>query len=252
MLQTRVIPVLLMKNDGLYKGVKFKNHKYVGDPINTLKIFNEKEVDEIVILDIESTKTNKKINFKLLEDMVSEAFMPLAYGGGIKSLEDARKLFRLGVEKIILNTMALENHELVKELVATFGSQSIVFSLDVKKTFLGKYIAFSKSGTKKIKDNVIDICKIFEDIGVGEVILNSIDRDGTMSGYDLKILNDISSRLSIPVIICGGASTLKDFSKAKENGAHAVAAGSMFVYSGVHRAVLISYPKYDKLYEIFK
>lgn len=252
MLQTRVIPVLLLKNGGLYKGVKFKNHKYVGDPVNTVKIFNEKEVDELVIFDIEASKLNKPINFELLENIVSEAFMPIAYGGGIKTLEDAKKLFNLGIEKVILNTTALENFNLIQELVNNFGSQSVVFCLDVKKDFFGKYKVYAYSGSKKIKTLPIDIAKKMQNMGVGEVIVNSIDNDGVMKGYDLNIIQGVANALSVPVVACGGAGKLDDFIKAKEIGAHGCAAGSMFVYNGIHKAVLISYPKYEKLCELFK
>lgn len=252
MLKTRVIPVLLMKNGGLYKGVKFKNHKYVGDPINTVKIFNDKEVDELVIFDIEASRLNKPINFELLENIASEAFMPIAYGGGIKTLEDAQKLFSLGIEKVVLNTSANENFDLVKKLVESYGSQSIVFCLDIKKSFFGKYEAYKYSGSKKVKNLPIEIAKKMENLGVGELIINSIDNDGLMKGYDLGIVKEISNQLTIPVIACGGAGNLEDFKKVKEIGAHGCAAGSMFVYNGIHKAVLISYPKYEKLYELFK
>jgi len=151
MLRTRVIPTLLIKDRGLYKGVKFKNHKYVGDPINTVKIFNEKEVDEIVLLDIEASKKNKMIDFEMIAEIATEAFIPLAYGGGIRTFEDAKKLFSLGIEKVILNTAAIENEELMRELIVYFGSQSIVLSLDIKKSFFGKYSLYTKSGTQKTK-----------------------------------------------------------------------------------------------------
>ncbi len=252
MLKTRVIPVLLMKNGGLYKGVKFKNHQYVGDPINTVKIFNDKEVDELVIFDIEASMLNKPINFELLENIAGEAFMPIAYGGGIKTLEDAQKLFSLGIEKVILNTSAIENIDLVKKLVNSYGSQSVVFCLDVKKSFFGKYEVFSYSGSKKIKILPIELAKKMENLGVGEIIVNSIDNDGVMKGYDLDLIKEIATKLTIPVIACGGARNLEDFKKAKEIGAHGCAAGSMFVYNGVHKAVLISYPKYEQLCELFK
>lgn len=251
MLKTRVIPVLLMKNDGLHKGVKFKNHKYIGDPINTVKIFNDKEVDELVIFDIEASRLNKAINYKLLEDIASEAFMPIAYGGGVKSLEDAKKLFSLGIEKVVLNTSAIKDSDLVKKLVESYGSQSVVFCLDIKKDFFGKYKAYSHCGTKKVKISPNELAKKMQDLGVGELIVNSIDNDGVMKGYDLEIIKEISSQLTIPVIACGGARSLEDFKKAKEIGAHGCAAGSMFVYSGVHKAVLISYAKYEKLSELF-
>ena len=252
MLKTRVIPVLLMKNAGLYKGVKFKNHKYVGDPINTVKIFNDKEVDELVIFDIEASRLNKPINFELLENIASEAFMPIAYGGGIKTLDDAQKLFSLGIEKVVLNTSAIENLDLVKKLVDSYGSQSVVFSLDVKKSFFGKYEAYSYSGSKKVKMLPAELAKKMQDLGIGELIINSIDNDGVMQGYDLAIIKEIATQLTIPVIACGGAGNLEDFNKAKEVGAHGCAAGSMFVYNGIHKAVLISYPKYEKLCELFK
>ncbi len=252
MLKTRVIPVLLMKNGGLYKGINFKNHKYVGDPINTVKIFNDKEVDELVILDIEASKLNKSINFELLENIASEAFMPIAYGGGIKTLKDAQKLFSLGIEKVILNTSAIDDFDLVKKLVESYGSQSVVFCLDIKKSFFGKYEAYSFSGTKKAKMLPIELAKKMEELGVGELIINSINNDGVMKGYDLNIIKEIATQLTIPVIVCGGAGVLEDFKKAKEYGAHGCAAGSMFVYNGIHKAVLISYPKYEKLCELFK
>ncbi len=252
MLKTRVIPVLLMKNKGLYKGVKFKSHKYVGDPINTVKIFNDKEVDELVIFDIEASRLNKQINFELLENIASEAFMPIAYGGGIKTLKDAQKLFSLGIEKVVLNTSAIENFDLVKKLVDSYGSQSVVFSLDVKKSFFGKHETYSYSGTKKVKIPPVELAKKMQELGVGEIIVNSIDNDGVMKGYDLAIIKEIATQLTIPVIACGGAGNLEDFNKAKEIGAHGCAAGSMFVYNGIHKAVLISYPKFEKLCELFK
>jgi cyclase len=252
MLKTRVMPVLLMKDGGLYKGVKFQGHKYVGDPINTVKIFNEKEVDELIIFDIDASKLNKPIDFKLLKSIASEAFMPISYGGGIRDLEDAQKLFSLGVEKLVLNTFAIEKPELIEQLVNIYGSQSIVFCLDIKKSFLGKYQAYSYSGSKKIITAPIELAKKMQRLGIGELIVNSIDNDGTMKGYDLSLIKEIANELTIPVIACGGAGHLGDFIKAINNGAHGCAAGSMFVYNGVHKAVLISYPKYEKLCELFK
>ncbi len=246
MLQTRVIPVLLLKNRGLYKGVKFKDYKYIGDPINTLKLFNDKEVDEIVIFDIEASRLNKEIDFGYLKEIVTEAFMPVAYGGGIKSVNDARKLFSLGIEKVILNTNAVTDFNLIKDLINAFGSQSIVFSLDIKKTFLGIKV-FIKSGTEKTKYNPMEMALKMQSLGVGEIILNDIDRDGTMEGYNLKLIGEIAGVLSIPVIASGGAGKLEDFKQAKEHGAHAMAAGALFVYHGPHRAVLISYPSYNDL-----
>ena len=186
MLQTRVIPVLLIKNGGLYKGVRFKKHKYVGDPINTVKIFNEKEVDELVLIDISVTIENKEIDFKLIKEIASEAFMPLAYGGGIKSIDDARKLFSLGIEKVILNSAAFENPDLITELSNEFGSQSIVFCLDIKKDFFGNQRVYSNCGTRKIKGSPIEIAIKMEEKGIGEIIFNSINLEGTKKGYDFS------------------------------------------------------------------
>ncbi len=252
MLQTRVIPVLLLKDSGVYKGIKFKKHMYVGDPINTVRLFNEKEVDELIIFDIEASKMNKSIQFDLLKSMASEAFMPIAYGGGIKTVEDAQKLFSLGIEKVILNTYALREKTLIQKLVKNYGSQSVVVSLDIKKDFFGQYRVYIMSGTQKISNSPIQIATMMQDLGIGELVINSISHDGMMQGYDLNLIKTITKDLSIPVIVCGGAGNLADFVKAKESGAHACAAGSMFVYHGVHRAVLISYPKYDQLYNLFK
>jgi len=250
MLKTRIIPTLLLKNRGFYKGVKFKNHQYVGDPINTIKIFNDKEVDEIVIFDIEASKKNKEIDFEYLKEVVSEAFMPLGYGGGIKSVEDARKLFSIGIEKVILNTNAILNFDLIKELVDIFGSQSVVFCLDVKKNIFGKRNIFIKSGTQKVKFSTIEIALKMQELGVGEIILNNIDRDGTFEGYDLDLIKEVSAKLDIPLIVSGGARNLNDFKLAKEAGAHSCAAGSMFIYHMPHRAVVISYSKYEDIRKV--
>jgi len=251
-LQTRVIPILLLKNRGLYKGVKFKNHHYVGDPINTVKIFNEKEVDELILLDITASKDGKAIDFEFIEEIATEAFMPLAYGGGVTSVEDAQRLFSLGIEKIILNSATVTHPELIKVLVEKFGSQSIALSLDIKKNLWGKYAFYIKSGTQKISYPPIDFALKMESIGIGEIMVNVIDRDGSMKGYDLEFLDTITHQLSIPVVISGGAGSLEDFQQAKAVGASGVGAGSLFVYTGVHRAVLITYPRYEKLCALFE
>ena len=243
MLQTRVIPVLLIKDRGLYKGVKFKKHKYVGDPINTVKVFNEKEVDELVIIDISVTPENKEIDYELIKEIASEAFMPLAYGGGIKTVEDARKLFSLGIEKVILNSMALNNPNLIDELSAEFGAQSIVFSLDVKKDFFGKQRVYSNCGKIKVKGTPSEIALKMEEKGVGEIILNSIDREGIGNGYDLKLIHQLSSKLKIPTIALGGAASTSHMIEAKNAGAHGLAAGTMFVFKGPLKGVLITYLK---------
>lgn len=246
MLRTRIIPVLLLKNRGLYKGINFKNHTYVGDPINTVKIFNDKEVDELVILDIEASLKSKVIDYEYLKEVVSEAFMPIAYGGGINSVEQARKLFSLGIEKVVLNSSAFQNPSLISKLAETFGAQSVVVSIDIKKSLFGAQV-YIKSGTEKTNLNPLQASLQAEKYGAGEIILNDIDKDGTRSGYNLEYVKAIANNLKIPVIVCGGARSIEDFIEAKKAGAHACAAGAMFVYHGPHRAVLISYPKYDDL-----
>ena len=252
MLKTRIIPVLLMKNRGLYKGIKYRNHKYVGDPINTVKIFNEKEVDELILLDIEASLKKKPIDFEFIKEVVSEAFMPIGYGGGIKSLEEAQKLFSIGVEKIVLNTYAVLNFDLVKSLVDKYGSQSVVFSLDVKKDFWGKRKVYIKSGTEKTQYEPLEVALKMQELGVGEIILNDIDRDGTFEGYDIELIKLIARNTKVPLIACGGAKDITDFRKAKEAGAHACGAGAMFVFHMPHRAVVISYPDYNELRKVLE
>ena len=248
MLRYRVIPTLLLKNNGLVKTIKFKNPVYIGDPINAVKIFNDKEVDELILLDITATNDNREPNYDKIAEIVSEAFMPIGYGGGIKSIEQIEKLFRLGIEKVILNTVLHNKPDLVKEASKIFGSQSIVAAIDVKKDFLGNYKVYSCSGTEKEKTDLVSFVNQIEELGAGEVFINSIDCDGTMSGYDVKLIKTVSSGVNLPVVASGGAGSLQDFVKAiKEGGASAVAAGAMFVFQGVHRAVLISYPDYEEL-----
>lgn len=243
MLMTRVIPVLSLRGAGLVKTEKFKNPKYVGDPRNAVKIFNEKEVDELVVLDITATTEGRRPQFELIREIVSEAFMPVAYGGGIRTLEDARSVLSLGVEKILINSYAVENPTFVRAASETFGAQSVVVSVDVKKSFFGKYEVYSQSGQRGGKLDPAAFARKMEEMGAGELVIHSIDRDGTMSGYDLELIKAVSSAVRIPVIACGGAATVDDLGRAvKEGGASAAAAGSMFVFHGRHRAVLISYP----------
>lgn len=247
MLRHRIIPTLLLKNNGLVKTTKFKKPVYVGDPINAVKIFNEKEVDELVILDITATNEKKEITYDKIEEIVSESFMPIGYGGGIHKTEQIEKLFKIGVEKIILNSSAFSNPKLIKEASDIYGSQSIVVSIDIKKDFFGNYKIHSNSGTLKQKKELITSVQEFEALGAGEILVNSIDRDGTMTGYDLTLIQQVSNNLTIPMVASGGAGKVEHFSEAINNGASAVAAGAMFVFHGKHRAVLISYPKYEEL-----
>jgi cyclase len=248
MLSTRVIPCLLLKGNGLVKTVQFKNPFYIGDPINTIKIFNDKEVDELVFLDITATQEKRGPNFKLLSEISTECFMPLGYGGGITSLGEIEKLFNVGIEKIILNSAAFHNEKLISEAVHVFGSQSIIASMDVKKAWSSKkQTVYVNSGNVNTKISPLEYAKKMEEAGVGEIILNSIDKDGTMGGYDLHLIRTVSSELKIPVVALGGAGGLYDLGKAKKAGAAAVAAGSMFVFQKAHRAVLITYPSSTEL-----
>lgn len=251
MIQTRVIPVLLLKKLGLYKGIGFKKHKYVGDPINAVKIFNDKEIDELVILDIESSKTHNKSNYSFLKDIVSEAFMPVAYGGGIGSLDAAVNIFSIGIEKIIMNSAVFKDYNLISEIAKIYGSQSVVVSVDVRQNLFGKYVLYSYSGSKKEKISLQEHIMKVEQAGAGELLINNIDHDGKMNGYDLNLIKLLSQMVSIPVIAGCGAGQFSDFKNAINAGATAVAAGSLFVFHGPHRAVLISYPKPGEIKILF-
>jgi cyclase len=251
MLQTRVIPVLLLRGKGLVKTIKFDKAKYIGDPINAVKIFNEKEVDELLVLDIDASKENRKPNFELIQNIASECFMPLGYGGGIRELDDIKKLFQLGVEKIVLNVKALENLKIIEDSSKIFGEQSIVASIDIVKNFIGKYNIYNHAKKKTEKIDLVEYLNQIQKAGVGEIFINSVDLDGTMKGYDLNLLKLVNKNCKVPFVICGGAGKIADFLDAKEFGASA-AAGSLFVYHGPHKAVLINYPSQQELKKLFK
>lgn len=248
MLQTRVIPVLSLKGSGIIKTRKFKDQTYLGDPLNAVKIFNEKEVDELVILDIFASKENREPNFERIKNIATECFMPLAYGGGIKTIEHIKKAFNQGIEKVILNTASV-NLDLIKEASDIYGSQSIVVCVDVKKNFFGKYEAYVESGSKKVKENLEKYILNIEKAGAGEIIIQSISNDSEMNGYDLDLISRVSNITNIPVVALGGAGKTDDFKAAINAGASAVAAGSMFVFKGKHRGVLINYPTQQELKE---
>ena len=250
MLSSRLIPVLLLKNGGLVKTIKFSNPKYVGDPINAIRIFNEKEVDELMVLDIDASKNNEKPNFKLIEQFASECFMPLSYGGGIRNIADANTLFGLGVEKICVQSAAIENINIVSELSNRFGSSSVMVSIDIKKNWLRQKRLFCNNKNIDIAEDWLTFAREVESHGAGEIILNSVDNDGTMQGPDLNLITDASDALNIPLIAVGGIGSLDDIKKAIMAGASAVAAGSFFVFYGPHRAVLITYPKPSQIADI--
>lgn len=252
MLHTRVIPILLLKNGGLVKGVQFKNHRYVGDPINAVKIFNEKEVDELIFLDISATIENAEPNYPLLKDIASEAFMPFGYGGGVHTLGQVEKLLNIGVEKVVINTAAFLNPKFITEASSVAGSQSIVVAIDVKKTWLGNYEVFVKNGTVRTRQDPVSYAKQMQALGAGELIINSIDNEGTGNGYDLKLIKAVSEAVEIPVVAAGGAGNRQDLVDAIKIGqASGVAAGNLFVFYGKHKAVLITYPSYKDLIQMF-
>lgn len=245
--KTRVIPVLL-HGGGLVKTVRFKSPKYIGDPINAVRIFNEKEVDELIFLDISATVEGRAPPFDLLADIAGEAFMPMAYEGGITTIDQARRIFALGFEKIIIDSAAYGDTSLISDAAAIFGSQSIVGCVDVLRTLLGRYELTSRSGRARERVGLREHLATLERAGVGEVLINAVDRDGTMAGYDLKLVQEACSAVSVPVIACGGAGYIDDFAQAVEVGhATAVAAGNLFVFVGPHRAVLINYPERELL-----
>jgi cyclase len=249
----RIIPSLLLRNKGLVKTVKFKESTYVGDPINTIKIFNEKEVDEIFFLDIDATNSKREPSYELIQNIASECFMPFAYGGGIQSLQQIEKIIKSGAEKIIVNTMAFLQKNFINEAVSQFGSSTIAVSIDVKKEFIKGNIVYINGGTRSTGKNPVDYAKEIENEGAGEILINSIDRDGTMEGYDIELIKSISQVVKIPVIACGGAGKMSDFRLAvKEGGASAAAAGSFFVFHGKRRAVLITYPAYSEISVLFE
>ncbi len=252
MLQHRVIPALLLKNGGLVKTQRFREPKYVGDPINAIRIFNEKEVDELMVLDIEASKTGTDPNYKLIEEFAGECFMPLAYGGGIKSIDQARRLFALGVEKICIQSSALEKPSFIHELSETFGSQSIIISIDLKRNWLGKVEVLNAATQKTLREPWLEVLVRLVDEGAGEVLLNTVDRDGTLSGPDLPLISKASTAINVPLIALGGISSLSDIKATIESGASAVAAGAFFVFHGPHRAVLITYPSYSELEQLLK
>lgn len=248
MLRTRVMPCLLVEDGRLVKTVKFQKPAYVGDPVNAIKIYNEKEVDELIVVDITATIEGRPPNFELLSEISNECFMPLCYGGGIRKVEDIRKIFNLGIEKVAINSYAAENELIIREASELFGSQSIVLSMDVKKKVFGRYAVYTHGGRKPTRFDPVSYARRMEELGAGEILLNSIDRDGTWAGYDIDLIQQVSGAVSVPVIACGGAGSVDDFGEAvKKGGASAVAAGSMIVYQGQDLGVLIKFPTREEL-----
>jgi cyclase len=244
MLRPRITPCLLVHKGGLVKTVGFKAPKYVGDPINAVKIFNEKEADELVVLDIDATVNNAEPDYRMIANLAAECRMPLCYGGGIKTQEQAKRIISLGVEKVAISSAAVEQPELIKQVADEIGRQSVVVVLDVKKRLFGKdYDVFTKNARNNTKRSVFDLAAEAEELGAGELVINSIDMDGTMNGYDLALAERIRQAVKIPITILGGAGTLDDIEALiRSCGVIGASAGSLFVFKGVYKAVLINYP----------
>ena len=254
MLRPRIIPCLLVQNNGLVKTVNFKSPKYVGDPINAVKIFNEKESDELIVLDIDATANNVEPNYKMITKLAAECRMPLCYGGGVRTVAQAKKIIGLGVEKVAISAAAVENPQLVTQISDEVGRQSVVVVLDVKKRLLSKdYDVYTHNAKKNTKRSLLEMVTRFEELGAGEIVINSIDNDGQMKGYDIELARRVKQIAHIPITILGGAGSLKDVGNLVHNcGIIGAAAGSLFVFKGVYNAVLINYPKQSEKDELIR
>lgn len=254
MLRPRIIPCLLVHQKGLVKTVNFSNPKYVGDPINAVRIFNEKEVDELIVLDIDATVEKREPDYNMIKNLAAECRMPFCYGGGVKTVDQAKKIINLGAEKVAISAAAVENPNIIKTIAKAVGNQSVSIVLDVKKVGLfGKYELFTQNGKKKADKNLIEFAKLMEANGAGEIVINSIDQDGVMKGYDLALIDKIRESISIPMTVIGGAGSLQDIGKViNKHGIIGVAAGSLFVFKGVFKAVLINYPSLEDKASLIK
>lgn len=251
MLQNRVIPSLLIQDNKLVKTINFKKPQYIGDPVNAIKIYNEKEVDELIVVDISNNRYQNGPNFNLIKQMADECFMPVCYGGGISNIDQIQKILKIGIEKIAVNTAIMSDMRLISQAANKFGSQCIVVALDIKKNWLGKYKVTFHSGDQMINTDIIDFAKTAEKAGAGEILINNIDRDGTWKGFDVDLIRKITSNVSLPVIAAGGAGNLAHIKDAITIGkASAVAIGSMAVYQSEGMGVLINFPKSNVLEEI--
>ena len=249
MLRPRIIPSLLIHDKGLVKTVKFKDKIYVGDPINAVRIFNEKEVDELSIFDIDATVLDKEPDYVLIERLANQSRMPLCYGGGVKTVEQAQKIFSLGIEKIALSSSVINNPNLISKISERVGSQSMIVVLDVKKKLFGNYEIYTHNGKRSTGINPVEFAQKAQEMGAGEIIINSIDQDGVMKGYDMNIIDKIRKVVTIPLTVLGGAGTLDDIKKViQKHGVIGVAAGSLFVFKGNYKAVLINYPSKENKY----
>lgn len=248
MLQNRIMPCLLVLNDKLVKTVKFRNPQYVGDPVNAIKIYNEKEVDELIVIDISENRLQRGPNFRLINEIADECFMPVCYGGGITTIGQIQQILKIGIEKVVINSSIYKNRELIHQAASLLGSQCIVVSVDVKKSFLGNYKVTFGSGSKSISTELSSFIKEMEELGAGELLINNISREGTWEGFDLELLKKVTSNVNIPVIAMGGAGNMEHINAAISKGkASAVAIGSMAVYQNKGMGVLINFPKKELL-----
>ena len=252
MFKPRILPCLLLQGTGLVKTIQFKNPTYVGDATNAVRIFNKKEVDELIFLDITATQDRRRPSVQAISQISDECFMPLCAGGGIRNLKDIKELINAGAEKVVINTYAVENPSFIKKASLAFGSQSIVVSIDTKKTKEGGYEVFTHGGTRATGFDPVTQARKMEQAGAGEIMITSIDRDGTMTGYDIPLTEMIVDAVNIPVITCGGAGRLEHFSLAMKTGVSALAAGSFFIFYGKRRAVLINFPTKEEIQDILK
>jgi cyclase len=242
----------LLRDRGLVKTIKFAEPKYVGDPINAIRIFNEKEVDELMVLDITASKEGREPDYALIEEFAGECFMPLSYGGGVRSVEQARRLFALGIEKVCVQSAALEDLRLVTGIAEQFGTQSVLVSVDVKKNWLGKHRLYSSRSSSTINRDWLEFMKAAVAAGAGEIVLNSVDRDGCMQGMDVELIRIATASITVPLIAMGGVGRIRDISSALRIGVSGVAVGSFFVFHGPHRAVLITYPTRGELESVLE
>lgn len=247
----RVIPCLLMRDGGLVKTSRFRKPRYVGDPINAIRIFNEKYVDELVLLDIDASRTGAEPDYDLIARIAGECFMPLCYGGGIRDIVQARRIIAAGVEKIAVNSTAIDRPGLLHELSTELGASSVVAAIDVKRDLFGRRRVFHPGARRLTRLDPLEHARAMVEAGAGELFVNSVDRDGMFCGFDTELIAGMAASVSVPLIACGGASDLEDMRAAIEAGASAAAAGSMFVFYGPHRAVLISYPDYASVRRLF-
>lgn len=243
MFRPRIIPVLLLKNKGLVKSKQFKDFNYIGDPINAVRIFNDLKADELVFLDITATKEKRLISLDFVKNVGEEANMPFAVGGGVRSIKDIQDIIGAGAEKVVINSYAVENPDFIREATENFGSSTIVVCIDVKKKLFGKVQTWTISGTKSSGYTPVDFAKLMEEKGAGEIIIQSIEKDGMMTGYDIELIKEISKAVTIPVVALGGAGNMSHLKQAYTEGfVNGLGAGSIFVYQGKNNGVLINYP----------